>query len=490
MMIRISGLNKVFSNGHKALDKLSLDVSEGEIFALLGPNGAGKTTTIKILSTLSGFDEGEVQVAGCNVDTDWEPVRRAIGVVAQQTGVDYFLSGRENLTLQGHMYRMKKADIAQRIEQLAEHFGLTDALDRQVMTYSGGMRRKLDIATALIHRPKVLFLDEPTLGLDIKSRQNLWSHIEQLNKEQGLTILLTTHYLEEADHLSHRVAIINNGKIQVVDTPEALKNTIHGDGVILTFKEQGTEVGEFTFRMHDDPNVRDVVWDNDKMHLYVDNGSEMIPNLVRIAGECGVTIKTLSLARPSLDDVFLKYTGTTLEDANSDEGGEEWWHQWAGKGGGGGKWQKNWEKWQQQLEDSGEEETKQEWQTQMAKWQNQPSTGDDSDSADTAQSADWQKWQQPAQNAESDADTRQEDAGQQPWPNNPQREQPAQHTEAAPGEPQQTAASNWPTEQKWPQQQPNGSEKSDESWPKDQQQWSNNQQGNWPTGQNVKNKDA
>lgn len=366
-MIRVSGLTKIFSTGNKAIDNLSLDVKQGEILALLGPNGAGKTTTIRILSTLSGFDEGQVEVAGYDVDASPEEVRKTIGVVAQQTGVDYFLSGRENLVLQGQLYRMKRAEIDKRIDELASYFGISDALDRQVMTYSGGMRRKLDIATALIHSPKLLFLDEPTLGLDIKSRQSLWQYIEKLNKEDGLTILLTTHYLEEADHLSHRVAIINQGSIQIVDTPEQLKNGINGDSVILTFEEQGTTVGEFTYAMHEDPDVKDVTWQNDNLHIYVDNGGEAVSKFVRIASEKGLSIKNLSLAQPTLDDVFLKYTGTTLDDTSEDEG-EEWWHQWAGKGGGGGKWQKNWEKWQDQLDESGSDEEKAGWQQQMQKW--------------------------------------------------------------------------------------------------------------------------
>ncbi len=367
-MIRVNGLTKIFSSGLKAINQLDLEVRKGEILALLGPNGAGKTTTIRVLSTLSGFDEGEVFVAGHNVDTEPEQVRRAIGVVAQQTGVDYFLTGRENLELQGHLYRMSKAEIAKRIDELGEYFELGDALDRLVMTYSGGMRRKLDIATALIHKPEVVFLDEPTLGLDIKSRKSLWNYIRKLNQDQGLTILLTTHYLEEADKLSDRVAIIASGQIRVIDDPEKLKNDIHGDAVILTFDTDGPEVGDFTYALHDDPEVKEIVWDNDNIHLYVDDGSKAVPKFVALAAEKGVGIKTLQLAHPTLDDVFLKYTGSTLEDNNEEEG-EEWWHQWAGKGGGGGKWEKNWQKWQEQLEASGDEEKKASWAAHAQQWQ-------------------------------------------------------------------------------------------------------------------------
>ncbi len=369
-MIRVNGLTKIFSGGLKAINQLDLEVRKGEIFALLGPNGAGKTTTIRVLSTLSGFDDGEVFVAGHDVDKNPEKVRCSIGVVAQQTGVDYFLTGRENLVLQGRLYRMSTADIEQRVTELSEYFQIGDALDRTVTTYSGGMRRKLDIATALIHKPDVLFLDEPTLGLDIKGRQNLWNYIKKLNEEQGLTILLTTHYLEEADSLSDRVAIINAGQISVVDTPENLKNDIHGDSVILTFDSDGPEVGEFTYALHDDTEVNDVVWDNDRLFLYVDNGGEAVPKFVNLATEKGVTIKTLQLARPTLDDVFLKHTGTTMEEKGEEEG-EEWWHQWAGKDGGkgGGKWEKNWQKWQTELDETGTEDQKANWAEQAGKWQ-------------------------------------------------------------------------------------------------------------------------
>jgi ABC-2 type transport system ATP-binding protein len=424
--ISVRGLTKIFSGGVKAINGLDLEVKDGEILALLGPNGAGKTTTIRVLSTLSGFDEGQVEVAGYNVDTHPEKVRTTIGVVAQQTGVDYFLTGRENMELQGRLYRMKKSEIDARIQELTTYFEIADALDRLVMTYSGGMRRKLDIATALIHRPKVLFLDEPTLGLDIKSRQNLWRYIEKLNKEQGLTILLTTHYLEEADHLSHRVAIINSGKIQIIDTPEALKNDIHGDAVILAFSSAGPEVGALTFALHELPGVRDVVWENDKLHLYVDNGSESVPTIVRLAGEKGVGIKTLSLAHPTLDDVFLKYTGNSLAEAKDKEEGEEWWQQWAGKGGGGGKWEKNWQKWQTQLEESGDEAQKASWQQQQQQWQAQGSA-----TTETAPTAPVKPESKPAE---------------QQWP--------------------QQDGQSWPNQQQWSQdkQQPNQSQNDWQKW--------------------------
>lgn len=342
--IQVSGLTKIYPPDLRAVDGLDLRVREGEIMALLGPNGAGKSTTIRVLSTLSGFDSGQAVVAGLDVDTHPEKVRQSIGVVAQKTGVDYFLTGRENMTLQGHMYRMKKADIRSRIEELAEYFELKESLDKAVASYSGGMTRKLDIATALIHRPRILYLDEPTLGLDIRSRKILWRHIEELNRQFGLTILLTTHYLEEADKLSHRVAIINAGRIRIIGTPDELKDGIHGDSVVLSFDAVGAGERTYAERLKQDGIARDAVWEGNNLHLYVDDGAGSIPQIMERAAPAGVHVKTLSLARPTLDDVFLKYTGTSMLEVKEEEG-EQWWTQWAGKGGGGGDWRKMAKKW-------------------------------------------------------------------------------------------------------------------------------------------------
>lgn len=340
-MIEVKGLTKVFPSGLRAVDGLDLTVRAGDIFALLGPNGAGKTTTIRVMSTISGFDAGAVHIAGYNVDTHPQKVRESIGVVAQQTGIDYFLTGRENLSLQGKLYRMKSADIAARIDELGKYFELHDSLDRLVSTYSGGMRRKLDIACALIHRPKLVFLDEPTLGLDIKSRKSLWSYIEKLNREFNLTILLTTHYLEEADKLAHRVAIINQGKIRVVGTPAELKHAVQGDSVVLEFADGDAHAGAFAEAIRSEPFISDVVWEREKLHLYVDKGAERVPRIMHVAAQHGAAVKTLALAEPTLDDVFLKYTGASMVGGGNAETTDEWWKQWAGKGGG--KWQKQWQ---------------------------------------------------------------------------------------------------------------------------------------------------
>ena len=353
--IQVSKLVKVYPPDIRAVDELDLTINEGEIMALLGPNGAGKSTTIRVLATLSGFDSGQALVDGLDVDKDPEMVRRTIGVVAQQTGVDYFLTGRENMMLQGHLYRMKKDDIRARIEELASYFELKDNIDKPVSAYSGGMTRKLDIATALIHRPKILFLDEPTLGLDIRSRKILWRHIEELNRKFGLTILLTTHYLEEADSLAHRVSIINSGKIQVMGTPEELKNGIHGDSVVISFENAGKSEQEFARELTRAKIAKEAVWEGNKVHLYVDDGAGSVPKIMEMASKAALQVKTLSLARPTLDDVFLKYTGISMLDTG-EEKKEEWWHKWAGKGGG------NWKKWAAQWQEEGAEAGDENWQ--------------------------------------------------------------------------------------------------------------------------------
>ncbi len=341
--IFVKQLSKIYPPNLRAVDGLDLSVKEGEIMALLGPNGAGKSTTIRVLSTLSGFDSGQALVGGIDVDIDPVKVRQTIGVVAQKTGVDYFLTGRENMTLQGQLYRMKKADIKSRIDELAEYFELKDSIDKLVTSYSGGMTRKLDIATALIHRPKILYLDEPTLGLDIRSRKILWKHIEELNKNFGLTILLTTHYLEEADKLSHRVSIINAGKIRIVGTPDELKTGIHGDSVVVSFETIGDAERRYAASMKEARLARDAVWDGNNLHLYVEDGAGSVPQIMEQASSRGLHVKTLSLARPTLDDVFLKYTGTSMVESGEEEP-EQWWTQWAGKGGGG-NWKKTAKKW-------------------------------------------------------------------------------------------------------------------------------------------------
>lgn len=381
--IEISKLTKIYPPNHRAIDELDLNVNESEVMALLGPNGAGKTTTIRVLSTLSGFDAGKVMIAGLDIDVAPDKVRQTIGVVAQQTGIDYFLTGRENMMLQGHLYRMRKNDIHARIGELAEYFELTSHLDNVVSTYSGGMRRKLDIATALMHRPKILFLDEPTLGLDIRSRKILWKHIEELNRNSGLTILLTTHYLEEADSLSDRVAIINAGKIQIIGTPDELKNSIKGDSIVISFETAGKNEQSFSYLARQQDYIKGAVWEGNNLHLYVANGAECVPKLMMLASQNQVEVKGLALSRPSLDDVFLKYTGSSMQGPQQ-ESADEWWKQWAGKGGG--NWQGKWDgagAGQDNKDEGAAKESGQDWQNRQ--W---PDGGDSSWNNNSASSSD------------------------------------------------------------------------------------------------------
>jgi len=383
-MINIIDLTKTYASGTKAVVDLNLTIEEGEIFALLGPNGAGKSSAIKILTTLSGFDKGEVTIAGYNVDSEPNKVRQSIGYVAQETGVDYFLTGLENMKLQGQLYRMTKQDIISRIDELSKYFDLKKPLNDLVSSYSGGMRRKLDIAMALIHRPKVLFLDEPTLGLDTKSRHSLWKYIEKLNTDFGLTILLTTHYLEEADNLSHRVAIIDEGQIKVIDTAETLKSNIRGDVVSLEFAENAHGTDELSWELKQQDFVKDTVWENKKLHLYVNNGAEAIPKIVTFTNKNSVELNNISFSRPTLDDVFIQYTGNSL-DGNKEETGEQWWEKWAGKGGG--KWNNKWTQPEDESQDSTNIDHK-----PNEKWQ--PSTTSAPNSkTENNNNEDWKKWQ-------------------------------------------------------------------------------------------------
>ena len=334
-MIKTENLTKTFSSGTKAVDNLSINVEDGEIFGFLGPNGAGKSTTIKILTTLSRPTSGKAWVGGYNVQTEPVKVRCAIGYVAQETGVDYFLSGRENLVLQGRMYRMDGKTINRRVDELLELFSIKDCADQLVSTYSGGMRRKLDIATALIHNPRLIFLDEPTLGLDPHSRSQLWNYIRMLNGDLKVTIFLTTHYLDEADKLSHRIGILHKGSIKIIDTPDKLKDSIRGDSVNLELK--GSAKNKAISILKGNSKVKEILLENEHVRVYVNNGSEAVQWMMKLLNENGIDVSSLSISRPSLDDVYLKYSGASFKEGDSEEGGEPWWAKWQ-KGG----WGKNW----------------------------------------------------------------------------------------------------------------------------------------------------
>src|SRR3954452_106121 len=236
--IEARGLRKTYPGDVRALDGLDFAVEPGTVFGLLGPNGAGKSTAVKILTTLSRADAGTASVAGHDVVAAADAVRRSIGVVAQKAGVDREATGRENLRLQGQMYGLRGRALEDRLDALLDRFGLSDAADRIGRTYSGGMQRRLDIAMALVHQPSVLFLDEPTTGLDPEVRADMWREIERLSTEQGITVLLTTHYLEEADRLAKRLAIVDRGRVVACGTPEELKGDLRGDAVVVELDGQ------------------------------------------------------------------------------------------------------------------------------------------------------------------------------------------------------------------------------------------------------------
>ncbi len=291
----------------QALDGVSFGVRGGEVFGLLGPNGAGKSTTVRVLTTLTQPDSGRALVAGEDVLRHPNRVRRAIGYVAQDSGVDWEATGRENLLLQGRIHGMAGKPLHARVEELLELVGLRDAADRIARTYSGGMKRRLDIAIGLVHKPKVLFLDEPTTGLDPEARAARGVEVERLAEQESLTILLTTHYLEEADRLAERVAIVSRGKVVVEGTPDELKRNLEGESVSV-------ELHEVDGRIHDAERVvRDVAGnvhvEGHQVRARVPNGAQAIPVLLGALDAAGIDVAAVTTARPSLDDVYLHYTG-------------------------------------------------------------------------------------------------------------------------------------------------------------------------------------
>ena len=313
--IEASNLRKTYPGDVVALDGLSFAVEAGTIFGLLGPNGAGKSTTVKILTTLSRPDSGEARVAGLDVVRDADRVRRAIGVVGQKHGLDPEATGRENLEMQAEIYGLSGATRRQRVEQLLARFGLTDAAGRIAKTYSGGMQRRLDVALGLVHRPQVLFFDEPTTGLDPEARAELWREIERLAGEEELTILLTTHYLEEADRLAARLAIVDRGRVVAEGTPEQLKSELHGDTVQVELVESAD--GDATAALSGVAGVSELTVDGRLLRARVDNGAAAIPSLITALERGRLRVASATVARPSLDDVYLRHTGRSFRQADT-----------------------------------------------------------------------------------------------------------------------------------------------------------------------------
>ncbi len=314
-IIRAENLTKVYSGKFKAVDGISVSVNEGEIFGFLGPNGSGKTTTFRMLTTLSKPTSGSAIIAGYDINKDARKIKQIIGYSCQQVGLDLKSTGRYNLQLFGRYYHVAGKELKKRVDELIELFELESHADRLVGTYSGGIRKKLEIATSLINRPRILFLDEPTLGLDIKVRVNLWDYTQELNKKDGVTIFLTTHYLEEAEKLCNNLAIIESGRIVKTGNVEELKNEIHGDVVSLTFfkNEKFAECIEHSRQiLSGESFLMDIKATEKGLNLYVKEGASTLPKILKILDGCGITIETISLAKASLDDVFLKHTGNRI----------------------------------------------------------------------------------------------------------------------------------------------------------------------------------
>jgi ABC-2 type transport system ATP-binding protein len=365
--IEVMALTKIFDKKLKAVDGISFTVKEGEILGFLGPNGAGKTTTLNMLSTLLRPTSGTATVNGHDILKEPDAVRRSIGYVFQDTTLDIELTGRENLDFHGRLYGLDRNTRQQRIKEVLEVAQLTDRADNLVKIYSGGMKRRLEIARGLLHHPHVLFLDEPTLGLDPQTRRSIWEHILRLNQEKKITIILTTHYTEEADYLCNRILIIDFGKVVVMETPDNLKAQLEGDVVTLIFKDPAAiptfqsllENKEWVRRInvvssgnnyaaisrmmqaaHGKPtDVKGAMPDikeptqqkpeqpvADKnipfmgetcskcLNLLVDNGGHRIPEIVKLADDAKIVLESVELRKPALDDVFLSVTGRNIRE--------------------------------------------------------------------------------------------------------------------------------------------------------------------------------
>ncbi len=312
-VVEVNNLTKRFSEDVLAVDSISFTVEEGEIFGFLGPNGAGKSTTINMLTTLLKPTSGSAKVSGLDVSEQQDEVRKVIGLVPQDLTVDDELTGRENMYLMADLYNVPKDEAKRDIEDLLHVVDLEDAADRRVKTYSGGMRKRLELAEGLIHHPHILFLDEPTLGLDVQTRAAIWTYIKDLKTKHNITVFLTTHYLEEADGLCDRIGIIDHGKIIALDTPSRLKSVVGGDVIEL--------------KVNSDKDVSDVIQgvsgvssvkkEDGSYRVKAINGEATLPNVLKSVWESGVTVIGATLHQPSLDQAFLEYTGRSLRDEES-----------------------------------------------------------------------------------------------------------------------------------------------------------------------------
>ncbi len=311
-IIDVKDLVLVYGDGTKAVDNISFSVKTGEFFGFLGPNGAGKSTTIKVLTTLLRKTSGTVTIAGYDVAKQAVDIRKIIGVQSQETTVDGDLTGRENITLQGHFHQMKTDEIKRRVNELLGLVGLEEAAEKRARNYSGGMKKRLDLATALVHKPKILFLDEPTTGLDPQSRSAIWSYLEKLNKEEGITIFLTTQYLEEADKLCKRLSIIDVGKIVSSGSPADLKREIGADSIKISLENCSKDQLKAKELIKTLIGVNEILVSEECLTVYAKNAGLLIPDIVRALDSSEIRLSSVTFSSPSLDDVFMKHTGKRI----------------------------------------------------------------------------------------------------------------------------------------------------------------------------------
>jgi ABC-2 type transport system ATP-binding protein len=307
-----SELVKTYPPDVRALDGLSIAVPAGTVFGLLGPNGAGKSTTVRILTALSRPDSGTAHVAGIDVLADPQAARRAIGVVGQKHGVDPQATGRENMVLQGVFYGLRGRALRTRVDEALTRFDLADVADRRVKTYSGGMQRRLDVAMGLVHRPQVLFLDEPTTGLDPEVRSEMWKEIERLARGEGMTILLTTHYLEEADRLADEVAIVDHGRVVASGTPETLKRGLEGDTIEIEIGEGDEAVTRAALQRVSGVGATEI--HGRVLRVRARDGAAAVPVVLAALDAHGIKAASLTMARPSLDEVYLRHAGRHFDE--------------------------------------------------------------------------------------------------------------------------------------------------------------------------------
>ena len=314
--IEARSLSKHF-DGVKAVDDMSFTVDSGEIFGFLGPNGAGKSTMMMILTTLLKPTSGHALVSGYDVMSCPKQVRQKIGYVQQDTVVDEYLTGRENLILHARLSHIPKNQINSRIDDILGLIELEEKQNESVVTYSGGMRKRLDIAGGLLHRPEVLFLDEPTVGLDIQTRKKIWEYIKKIHDEFGMSLFLSTHYMEEADKLCDRVAIINNGTIQAMDSPQKMKSEMGSDVITMSIDES---LVKYLTNLEKIPQVTNINHTANKLVIFASNGADAMPKILEIFSHAGIKINSITMTQPTLDDVFISYTGREISDDRNDSG--------------------------------------------------------------------------------------------------------------------------------------------------------------------------